>query len=148
MTCRIVVGLVALALALPLPAFAQSGDLRAQIEKLNDAWEKAYNAGDAAGVAALYAKDAQVMAPGAEAASGTKAIQEAFAAGMAGAPKFALTTVDVVGSGDHAVETGKWVATSADGKHLDHGPYMTLYKKEGGGWKISRDIWNSAMPQK
>ena len=148
MTRRIAVGLVALALALPLPAFAQSGDLRGQIEKLSDAWEKAYNAGDAAGVAALYAKDAQVMAPGAETASGTKAIKEAFAAGMAAVPKFELTTVDVVSSGDLVVETGKWVATSADGKHLDHGPYMTLFKKEGAGWKISRDIWNSAMPPK
>ncbi len=148
MTRRIAVALVVLALAFPLPALAQSGDLRAQIEKLGDAWEKAYNAGDAAALAALYSKDAQVMAPGAEAASGTKAIQDLFAKDMAGGAKFALTTADVVGSGDHAVETGKWVATSADGKHLDHGPYMTLFKKEGGGWKISRDIWNSAMPQK
>jgi uncharacterized protein (TIGR02246 family) len=147
MTRRIAVALVALALASPLPALAQ-GDLRAQIEKLAKTWEKAYNAGDAAALAALYTKDAQVMAPGAEAASGTKAIQELFTKDMAGGAKFALTTTDVVGAGDHAIETGKWVATSADGKHLDHGPYMTLFKKEGGGWKISRDIWNSAMPPK
>jgi uncharacterized protein (TIGR02246 family) len=141
-------GLVALALALPLPAFAQAGDVRPQVEKVSKAWEKAYNAGDAAGVAALYTKDAKVMAPGAEAASGTKAIQAYFAADMAGGVKNALTTEDVVGFGDYALETGKWVATSADGKHLDHGPYMTLYKKEGGGWKLYRDTWNSAMPQK
>jgi uncharacterized protein (TIGR02246 family) len=148
MTRSFAVGLVALALALPLPAFAQTGDARAQIEKVAKAWEKAYNAGDAAGVAALYTKDAKVMAPGAEAASGTKAIQALFAADMAGGAKNALTTEDVVGFGDYALETGKWVATSADGKHLDHGPYMTLYKKEGGGWKLYRDTWNSAMPQK
>jgi uncharacterized protein (TIGR02246 family) len=141
-------GLVALALALPLPAFAQTGDVRPQIEKVSKAWEKAYNAGDAAGVAALYTKDAKVMAPGAEAASGTKAIQALFAADLAGGAKNALTTEDVVGFGDYALETGKYVATSADGKHLDHGPYMTLYKKEGGGWKLYRDTWNSAMPQK
>ena len=148
MTRRIAVGLVALALALPLPAFAQSGDLRAQIEKVGKAWEKAYNAGDAAAVAALYTKDAKVMAPGAEAASGTKAIQDLFTADMAGGVKNTLTTEDVVGVGDHALETGKWVATSADGKHLDHGPYMTLYKKEGGKWKLYRDTWNSSMPAK
>jgi len=148
MTRSFAVGLVALALALPLPAFAQTGDVRPQIEKVSKAWEKAYNSGDAAAVAALYTKDAKVMAPGAEAASGTKAIQAAFAADLAGGAKNALTTEDVVGFGDYALETGKWVATSADGKHLDHGPYVTLYKKEGGGWKLYRDIWNSAMPQK
>jgi uncharacterized protein (TIGR02246 family) len=148
MTRTFAVGLVALALALPLPAFAQAGDVRPQIEKVSKAWEKAYNAGDAAGVAALYTKDAKVMAPGAEAASGTKAIQALFAADMSGGVKNTLTTEDIVGLGDYALETGKWVATSADGKHLDHGPYMTLYKKEGGAWKLYRDTWNSAMPQK
>ena len=144
---RIAVGLVALALASPLPAFAQ-GDLRAQIEKVGKAWEKAYNAGDPAGVAALYTKDAMVMAPGAEPATGTKAIQELFAKDMAGGVKNALTTEDVVGVGEYAVEKGKYVATSSDGKHLDHGPYVTLFKKEGGAWKLHRDIWNSSMPQK
>jgi uncharacterized protein (TIGR02246 family) len=142
------VGLVALALALPLPAFAQTGDLRAQIEKVSAAFDKAYNSGDPAAVAALYTKDAQVMAPGAEVASGPKAIQALFAADLAAGVQNKLTPAEVVGVGDQAVETGKWVATSADGKHLDHGPYMTLYKKEGGAWKLHRDIWNSAMPQK
>ncbi|HEX3276339.1 MAG TPA: SgcJ/EcaC family oxidoreductase [Gemmatimonadales bacterium] len=148
MSYRVAVGLVALALASPLPAFAQTGDVRGQIEKVSKAWEKAYNAGDAAGVAALYTKDAQLMAPGLETASGTKAIQALLANDMKGGVKNALTTNEVVGFGDYALETGKWVATSADGKHLDHGPYMTLYKKEGGGWKLYRDTWNSAMPAK
>jgi ketosteroid isomerase-like protein len=38
------------------------------------------------------------------------------------------------------------VATSPDGKHLDHGPYLTFYKKADGAWKIYRDIWNSSIP--
>ena len=145
MTRRIAVALVALALALPLPALAQAGDLRGQIEKLSQAWEKAYNAGDAAAVTALYAKDAKLMAPGAEPVSGTKAIQAAFVEDIAQGAKNKLTVEDVAGSGDYVLETGKWVATTADGKHLDHGPYTTFYKKVDGGWKIYRDIWNSSM---
>jgi uncharacterized protein (TIGR02246 family) len=148
MTRRIAVCLVALALTLPLPAAAQSGDLRAQLEKLGTAWEKAFNAGDAAAVAALYTKDAKVMAPGAEPVSGRKAIQDVFAADIAKGVKFDLTLEDAVGAGDYAAETGKWVVTSADGKHLDHGPYVTIHKKEGGGWKLYRDIYNSSMAQK
>jgi ketosteroid isomerase-like protein len=65
-----------------------------------------------------------------------------------GGAKNALTLEDVVGFGDYALETGKYVATSAEGKHLDHGKFMTLYKKADGGWKIYRDTWNSSMPPK
>lgn len=145
MTRHIATGLVALALALPLPAFAQTGDFRAQVEKVSQAWESAYNAGNAAAITALYTKDAKVMAPGAEPVSGTKAIQAFFAADMASGVKNTLTTEDVVGFGDYALETGKWVATSADGKHVDHGTYVSLYKKDGSGWKLYRDTWNSSM---
>ena len=150
MTRPFAVGLVALALALPLPAFAQAGggDLSAQIAKVDQAWEKAYNAGDAAALTALYTKDAKVMPPGADPASGTKAIQAMFTADVAGGAKNALTQKDVTGFGDYALETGSYVATSKDGKHLDHGSFMTFLKKEGGGWKIYRDTWNSSMPKK
>ena len=150
MTRRVAVGLVALALALPLPVLAQAGgaDLRAQIGKMDQAWQTAYNAGDATALTALYTKDAKVMAPGAEPASGTAAIKALFAADVAQGAKNTLTQKDVVGFGDYALETGGWVATAAEGKHLDHGPYMTLYKKVGGGWKIYRDTWNSSMTKK
>ena len=147
MTRRIAVGLVALALASPLPVFAQAGgaDLRAQIGKIDQAWQKAYSAGDAAAVTAFYTPDAQLVVPGAEPASGTKAIQALFAADLGRGTKIALTQGDVVGFGDFALETGGWVATAADGKHLDHGRFMTLYKKVDGGWKIYRDISSSSM---
>ncbi len=145
MTRRIAMGLVALALALPLPALAQAGDLRAQITKMDQAWQTAYNAGDAAAVSALYAPDAKVMAPGAETASGAAAIKSFFAADIAKGAKNTLTTGEVIGYGDFATATGGWVAQGADGKHLDHGTYMTLYKKVDGSWKIYRDTWNSSM---
>jgi uncharacterized protein (TIGR02246 family) len=148
MSRSIALAVVALALVLPLPVMAQGGDLRAAIGKQDRAWEKAYNAGDAAAVTALYTKDAQVMAPGAETASGSSAIQAYFAEDVKAGAKNALTQEDVVSLGDYALETGKYVATSAEGKHLDHGKFMTLYKKADGGWKIYRDTWNSSMPPK
>ena len=150
MTRPFAVGLVALALALPLTASAQTGDadLRAQIAKVDKAWEKAYNAGDAAALAALYTKDAKVMPPGADPVSGSKAIQALFAADVAQGARNALTQKDVTGFGDYALETGSFVATSKDGKHLDHGSFMTFLKKVDGSWKIYRDTWNSSMPRK
>jgi uncharacterized protein (TIGR02246 family) len=125
-----------------------SGDLHAQIEKVAQAWQKAYDAGDAAAVAALYSKDAVLMVPGSEPGSNPAAIQALIASDIKLGGKLSLTTQDVVGAGDYAVETGKWVANSPDGKHLDHGPYVTVYRKADGGWKIYRDTWNSSMPKK
>jgi ketosteroid isomerase-like protein len=146
MNPRIAAGLVALALALPLPALAQGGtDLRAQIGQASQAWDKAYNAGDVAALTALYTKDATVMAPGAEPASGSAAIRTLFQADVATGASNTLTIGEVTGAGDFALETGKWEAKAKDGRHLDHGPYMTFYRKVDGGWKIYRDIWNSSM---
>src|SRR5262245_34842585 len=92
----IALAVVALTLALPLPAMAQGGDIRAEMGKQDQAWEKAYNAGDAAALTALYTKDAQVMAPGAETASGSSAIQAFFTGNVKGGAKMALTLQDVV----------------------------------------------------
>jgi uncharacterized protein (TIGR02246 family) len=146
MTRRIALGVLALALGSPLSALAQDGaSVRSQIEKLDQAWEKAFNAGDAAAVAKLYSQDAKLMAPGGKPASGPSAIRTSLDEAVKQGVKNTLTLEDVVASGNYAIETGNWVATGADGKHLDHGPYVTVYKKEGGGWKIYRDIWNSSM---
>ena len=146
MTRRIAMGFAALALALPLPVFAQAAtDLRAQIEQADKAWQTAYNGGDAAALAALYAEDAIVMAPGGEAVSGRAAIQAMFATDIARGSKNALTTREVFGGGDYAIAVGGWVETGADGSHKDHGSYVTVYKRVGNGWKIYRDTWNSSM---
>jgi ketosteroid isomerase-like protein len=69
-------------------------------------------------------------------------------ADIAQGAKNTSTLGDVVDFGDYALETGTFAATSAEGKHLDHGSFMTLLKKVDGGWKIHRDTGNSSMPQK
>jgi uncharacterized protein (TIGR02246 family) len=150
MTRRTIVGLLALALTLPLPVFAQAGkgDLRGQIAKVGQEWEKDYNAGDAAAVAALYTPDAELMVPGYEPGTGPEAVEKLIAGDIALGGKLTLKTEDVVGFGDYALETGSWVANTPDGKQVDRGPYLTLYRKVGGGWKIYRDIWNSSVPSK
>jgi uncharacterized protein (TIGR02246 family) len=147
MNRRIALGVAALAFAFPLPAVAQAGatDLRAQIEKMDQAWQTAYNAGDAAAVAALYSEDAKLMAPGSATVSGRAAIQAMFAQDIARGSKNALTTAEVFGGGDYAIAVGGWVETGADGAHKDHGSYVTVYKRAGGDWKIYRDTWNSSM---
>lgn len=147
MTRRIILSVAALFLAMPLTAGAQAGatDLRGQIASMDQAWQTAYNARDAAGLAALYADDAEVMAPAHETASGHAAIQKFFEEDLKGGAKNALTTIEVLDGGAYAIAVGSYVAIGADGKHLDHGSYVTTYKKVNGAWKIYRDIWKSSM---
>jgi uncharacterized protein (TIGR02246 family) len=148
MSPRAVLAVCALALAAPLPAAAQGGGPRADIDKAVQAWQKAFNAGDIPAVAAFYTKDALLMPPGADPVTGPEGVQAVFAPVAKTREQMQLTTTDVTGSGTTALETGKWVMTSQDGKHLDHGQYLVFYKKQGGRWKIYRDIWNSSMPAK
>ncbi|HUG00960.1 MAG TPA: nuclear transport factor 2 family protein [Longimicrobiales bacterium] len=137
----------------PAPALAQDEDqaaaeAAAAIAVANEAWEEAYNAGDAAGVAALYAEDATVMAPNMEPVTGREAIQALMQAGFDAAPGFttALETTSLEVAGDMAIEVGRYVAMDADGGHADHGPYMATWEKVDGEWKLAADIWNSSMP--
>jgi uncharacterized protein (TIGR02246 family) len=147
MTRRILLGVAALILALPLRASAQAGagDLKSQIAKQDQAWQTAYNAKNSAAIAGLYADDAKVMAPGQATVSGRTDIQAFFAEQFKQGGKNTLTTAEVLDGGAYAIAIGGYVATGADGKHLDHGSYVTIYKKVGTSWMIFRDTWNSSM---
>ena len=68
--------LVAVSFALAGPALAQD---QATIERLNDAFEVAFNKGDFASVASMYTEDAYLLPPGSEMAKGRNNIQAFWA---------------------------------------------------------------------
>ncbi len=95
---------------------------------VNVAWYKAYNAGDGAAVAALYAEDAVLNAPGAPAARGKASISEFYlkSAAESAAAGFALVddpSSDVGVSGDLALA----VRDLQDHRQVGYG---------GGRWEI------------
>jgi hypothetical protein len=75
----------------------------------------------------------------------TGAAQALFAEQLKQGGTNTVTTGETLDGGKIAVATGGWVATGADGKHLDHGSYVTVYKKVGSTWMIYLDTWNSSM---
>ncbi len=105
---------------------------------------------EAAGLAALYAEDAQVLPPGMDAVSGRAAItalwQSFIDAGFTGVKLEVVEVHEVHGMGEMAGEVGRYELTDADGAVADRGKYIVLWKKVGGEWKLYRDIWNSSMP--
>jgi uncharacterized protein (TIGR02246 family) len=140
-------GLVALVCLVSVAPASAAGDLKAAIDAQNKAWGDAVAKGDAKAVAALYTETAKAYPPNGPAVSGRAAIAELFG-GMiaAGVRNVALTATEVTGSGDTAQEVGTWVIKAPDGSVADQGKYIVLWKKEGGTWKLHRDIWNSDKP--
>lgn len=129
---------------------AQSAGIRKAIEANTKAFMAAFNKGDAAAVAGMYAKDAKLLPPNSEMVEGTQNIQ-AFWQGVigAGAKVEALDTVEVEARGDMAAEVGKYTLTipQAGGQSMtDQGKYLVVWKRQGRTWKLALDIWNTSKP--
>ena len=126
---------------------AQSGDVRAAVEAANVKFGTAWGSKDAAALTALYTANATVMPPNGARVTGSQAILEFWKAALAGAPPVGkLTTGEIEAHGDTAHEVGTYQLSSADGKVAESGKYIVIWKREGGQWKLHRDIWNSDLP--
>ena len=107
----------------------------------------AFSRGDAAGAAAVYTADAQVLPPNSAVVSGKQAIQTLWQGAMhMGVKTVKLETVEVEGFGHTAYEVGTFALQGAEGQVLDAGKYVVIWKQEAGQWKLHRDIWNSSRP--
>ena len=135
-------------LAFPSALIGQA-DTTAEVEEAIMAWQTAWNAGDGAGVAALYTDDAILLPPGSDPVQGREAIQ-AFWQGTIDASegdRAELQSKEVHSHGQMAVQIGRWAVVGSDGEQLNHGSFLHVWKKTDRGWKTVRDIWNSSMEQ-
>jgi uncharacterized protein (TIGR02246 family) len=124
---------------------------QAAIRAVSIAWKNAYNAGDAAAVAALYAEDAVLSAPGERALRGSSSIAEYFAKKVAEFSAAGLTVADApmgaVGtSGDLGFQWETYRVTDKSGGEVDAGKLLTLFGRKNGKWMIIGDTWNSDAP--
>jgi len=129
-------------LSLGSPALAQN---KATIEKLNDVWTAAFNKGDAAAVAALYAEDAYVLPPGSSMVKGRAAIEAFWRQAAQQMTDAKLTTVDVLPLGRSAArEVGTvTLKTKSQPPQEVVGKYVVVWRKIGRDWKLATDIWNT-----
>jgi uncharacterized protein (TIGR02246 family) len=145
-------GVLALAgCAAGAPPAADTAADEAAIRAMNTSWFTAYNAGDVAGVAALYADDAVVNSPGAVPARGSAAIRESVAKDIAASSGGGFTLMQTAKSeigisGDLAWEWNTFTVTDKSGATVDAGKYVTVFGRKDGKWLIIRDIWNSDNP--
>jgi ketosteroid isomerase-like protein len=122
--------------------------LKAAIEAAAKAGQAGIASGDMSAFTENYAENAWVLAPNAPAAKGKAAAKASWqAASDAGALKglsWWATRTERIG---HAgVECGEWVAKDGDGKVMDQGNFLAVWKHTDSGWKMIADTWNSTTP--
>lgn len=118
------------------------------LHAVDQAWVKAYNAGDADGVANLYDEQAVLLPPGAPGVNGRAAIRAFFAKDTAASAKdglaFSLGPRPAGGvSGAMGWASGTYAVKDKSGHVVETGKYLSVSMKKGGKWLYVRDTWNS-----
>lgn len=118
-----------------------------EINEVNKTFETAFAKGDAAGLAAVYTKNGQILPPNGKMQTGIPAIQKFWQGAIdLGIGRATLKSVELEVHGDTAIEVGQFSLKTKDGELADEGKYIVIWKKEDGSWKWHRDIWNSSRP--
>ena len=119
------------------PALQQN---RAAAPQLSANWVKAYNAGDADALAALYADDAELAMDPTGSIQGKEAIGSFWKDDFGGgSPSTTLDLTDVYVAGDLAHLEGEYEVTEK-GK-VTKGRFVQLWTRDGSAWRIHRELW-------
>ncbi len=122
-------------------------DVRAEIQAAEESFMATFKRGDAAGVAALYTTDGQLLPTHSDFVTGAEAIRAFWQGAMdMGIKEAKLEAVEAEGHGDTAIEVGKYTLLAEGGQVADAGKYVVIWRKVDGVWKLHRDIWNSSQP--
>ncbi|MFN2104805.1 MAG: YybH family protein [Candidatus Promineifilaceae bacterium] len=106
-----------------------------------------FRSGDTAGIGELYTENGQIMPPNSASMAGREDIR-AFWQSLwdSGVREIRLNEGDVEGCDDMAAEVSTFELVGKDGRTIDRGKYIVIWKAEDGDWKLHRDIFNSDLP--
>jgi uncharacterized protein (TIGR02246 family) len=120
-----------------------ASDFKAAVEAATKNFETAISAKDPVALGAVYASDAIIFPPNSEQVQGKEAISAYWKGIMDGGMTAKIEPTEVESDGNLGMDSGKFKILGSDGKQIDHGKYVVVWKKENGAWKIYRDIWNT-----
>jgi len=111
-------------------------------------FETAFNAKDSVTLANCYTTDAKFMHPNDKAIEGRTNIQKLFGQWFKNdLSKINLNLVELWGDENNLIAENSWSMTDKNGKVLDEGKSIEIYKMEDGKWRMMRDCFNSNMPE-
>ncbi|WP_298225030.1 nuclear transport factor 2 family protein [Flavobacterium sp.] len=120
---------------------------KTEVEARSKIFVEALNSKDSVGLANCYTNDAKFMQPNDKTVEGRANIQKLFGSWMKG-PMMQITinTIEVWGDENMLAAENTWTFMDQNGKTVDTGKSLEIYKKEDGVWKLHRDCYNSDMP--
>ena len=140
---RIWPGIIAMSLALVVAACGQRSPQGAEAAaEPTAAWTNAFNAGDPAALAALYADTARSLPPDAGALVGRSDIESYWRADIGdGGATTTLTPIDAVAEGDLLHVEGTYHVSGRNNVELASGQYQQLWRRAGDQWAVQREMW-------
>ena len=122
-------------------------EIREALMAANEKFMAAFNQGNAAGLAALYTKNGQLLPAHSDFVAHQPAIQAFWQGAMdMGIKSIKLETLEAEDQGSTAYEVGKYTLQGEGGQLFDAGKYVVIWTQEDGQWKLHRDIWTSSLP--
>ena len=123
---------------------------REAIVAANGAFMTAFGRRDAAGIAACYSADAQLLPAQSDVVSGRPAIeafwQQALGLGLTGVTLESVELYHVTGA-PTATEVGRYALLAGADQVADRGKYVVIWAREADGqWRLHRDIWTTSQP--
>lgn len=120
-------------------------DMKRMLEDFDNAYNEAFNRGDAAGCAAFFTEDVILMAPGEPMTRGRQEFEDIYRSRMAqstgGTHTNELLQYGV--DGDLAYQVGKFAVTGSEPG--EQGYFVNVLKRQADGtWKVAVSIFNNA----
>ncbi len=114
-------------------------------------FESAIETADLELLNSLFAEDAWMLPPNHPVLKGREAILRYYTGMLSvGQYEMKFEVEDLEEFGDHAIEISNWVMTvkTADSiNHVAQGKSMVLWRNNGAGWQIARDMFSSNNPE-
>ncbi|KVD39129.1 DUF4440 domain-containing protein [Burkholderia sp. ABCPW 11] len=122
----------------------------AAIKAENTRWADAFARGDYDAISRLYTDDGTLLPPGGDKVTGRRAIAEYFTNGYAGSKPGTVSFSNDEFYGDDRVvtEVSDVEVRDGEGKLKIRAKQTLVFLKQGGTWKLHRDMWNAYPPVK
>jgi uncharacterized protein (TIGR02246 family) len=119
--------------------------IRDIIEQQTRTFMGTFHRRDSDGMGELYTEDGQLLPPNGGVVQGRQAIAGFWRMVMdLGITDLDMEVGEVEQFGDTAIEVSSARLLTEDGNVADEIKYIVVWKREGGAWKLHRDMWNSS----